>query len=70
MNLWRLFVLFPMAYIVWWFYSFAFWLIPALNVPIVNATLWDLISVGLYLTLGIAALVVSFILVFIFLVED
>lgn len=72
-NPWRFLVLIPLAYIVWWFYSLFFWLIPSLNVPIadvVHATWWGIISVILYLTLGIFALVIAFILVFIFFTEN
>jgi hypothetical protein len=77
-NIDRLFALFPLAYIVWWFYALALvtWLIPAANMPIGNigniahATWWNLISVVLFLTGGIVLLIICFAIFFMILTED
>ena len=70
MNLGKLWVLAPLAYILWWFYELFTWLIPSLSTPIgeiANATWWGIISAALFLTLGIFTLIVCFIMLYVIL---
>lgn len=66
MNPIRLICLFPLAYIVAWFYYLITWLIPLLNTPfneLASASLWTLfIAPMVFLTGGLALLIACVVL--------
>jgi len=63
-----IFFLLPIVYIGWWTFALVTAVIPWLNVPILqlHLTLWQIIEVLAFFTLGIAGLIVAIIALFIY----
>ena len=68
----KLLALLPLAYIVWWFYTLATWLIPIFNTSVthINWTLGLIIGIPLFLIGGIFLLIVCCMFIAFILIED
>jgi len=67
MNPARLLSLFPLAYIVFWFYAFIVYFMPLWNQTWEQLTMWTIVSSVLFLTGGLLLLIACFILLAAFL---
>lgn len=70
MQLYRLLALFPLAYIILWFYALFAWAIPTLSTQLSNVTLGTIGAIVIFFTGGIIVLLITIFLFFLIMVGD